>query len=484
MKKYITFIILILALSFVHDAKAQSNLTAMQKALEICIHKYSTLADTLAVKLSKKYGKNSNAQVCIARSYYINHDFEKAKFYLARAREFQPDNASAYLLEGDMTAFSGDSVKAAKLYEKAFHVDPKYEVAYDRYIQTVASHHPEMAVKALDILKSNLPNYPIQLKKAMLWFKAGNAIKAVEAYESADTLQMGEADFVRYAYALYMNNQYDKCVNICSLGSRHFPNSVEFDRPLFYSLTELRRYQEALPFSVKMKQHYQNVVGYKQVLRDNLYLSSAYFGLGKYDLSLGALADYLNNDSIASADDINHVRQQVNNIIHDLKNEGRYDEAGKAYLNYLHQLHTASDYDYYLWTEIYHDQLEKSIADKGDVETAYEQLDSVYKSFERDHKNWNQIYIIYYYHAAYETNLRDPQAKNGSAWPYYKEMCNTILSNANPTSGQKDMLKTAYNYAMFHAYNNGDKQEAGRYARLILNIDPMDNTARNMAKIR
>jgi len=484
MNRYISVVIIGLALCLSTGARAQSNLSAMQEALALCLKKYSTLADTLAVKLSARYGKNSNAQVCIARSYYMNHDLDKAKLYLAKARKYQPDNASAYLLEGDMTAFGGDSAKAAELYEKAFHVNPRYEVAYDRYIQIVATQSPEKAIKVLDEMKKNLPDYPVQLTKAMLWFKSGNAAKAVEAYQTADTLQMAEADFVRYAYSLYMNNQYDKCVKVAQMGYRHFPTSTDFDRPIFYSLTELRRFQEALPFAEKLKDHYQHVAGFEHIVRDNLYLSSAYFGLGRYDLSLGALADYLNNDSIGSADDVNHVKQQVNNIIHDLKRDGRYDVAGKAYLNYLHQLHKVSDYDYYLWTEIYHDQLEKAIADKGDVNTAYAQLDSVYKEFESKHKNWNQLYIVYYYHGAYETNLRDPQAKSGSAWPYYQAMCNAILAKAEPTKGQMDMIKTAYNYAMFHAYNEGDKQSAARYARLILNIDPTDATAKNMARIK
>lgn len=483
-RNYLILLLALLLSGSVRQAHAQSNLSAMEQALAECLHRYSTLADTLANSLSAKFRKNSDAQVVIGRSYYANHDFDKARYFIDKARRLNPNSAPASLLEGDIAAYNGDSAKAADLYAQSFKQDPKYEVAYERYVHTVAAHNPQAAVSALNIMARHLPDYPTEAMKASVWFDSGNTAKAAEAYSAADTATMGQGSLLRFAYSLYLTGQYRRAVDIARRGVERFPQSTEFDRPIFFSLAELQQYQEALPYGQKVMAHHTGVPGYERMVRDYVYLSRVYNGLGQYAKAMYPLAECLNDDSLRYTNDARLAKQQATAIVDSLKKSGLYDLAGSTYLAYLTKRNKTTDYDYYLWTEIYHEQLEQAIKAKGDTQAAYAQLDSVYTIFERDHATWDQLYIIYYYHAAYNTSLNDPKAQSGSSLPLYEHMCNLLLANAGIGSEKISMLHDAYSYAMFYAYNSKDMVKGKHYARLLLGVDPGNTTARQVLKIR
>jgi tetratricopeptide (TPR) repeat protein len=130
--------------------------------------------------------------------------YESAIKYYNEALEQNPNNKKA--LFGVATAYhmSKDYEKAKEAYLKIINMDPNYWPAVNNYIILVTEENPEKSIGRLEELYTRNPDFaaiPAQLGN--LYYKKGNAQKAVEYYVSAVRLDPKNVEY-RYNLALIL----------------------------------------------------------------------------------------------------------------------------------------------------------------------------------------------------------------------------------------------------------------------------------------
>lgn len=478
-KCIILFLLLVMATPKV---SAQSNFKAMEEALAQVIHKYSLQADTLARHISSRYSKDPEAQIHIGRSYYRNREYTKAQLYIDKALKINSHYGLAYILEGDMAAFQGDSTKAAEYYKKCITEAPKEINGYLRYVEIISRKQPQEAIKALEAMNKNCPDYPVALSQAYIWYSNLDFAKASEAFSRVDSADMDEENTSRYALSLYYQQKFPESLNIAEKGLQHYVGSLKLFRVSFYDLAEMKRNKEAFDYGAKLFQAFTKGCDIKETRLDNEYYGLVCNRLQRYDDAMKQMANFINRDSIFTAEDRYDMSLQVKKIIDGIKAGGDFNLAAQTYSHFLNDRSSTSDYDNFQLTEIYRDQVDDATAMKEDATHAYQQLDSIYNIFERNHSNWNQIDAVYYYHAIYCTNILDPNAAKGLAIPFYNKLISYELTNKNVGTREKGLLKNAYVYMSYYYANNRQKAKAKEYARKVLEIDPTNTNARNLIK--
>lgn len=474
-----TFIFLLLTIAA--SVSAQSNFKAMEEALAQVIHKYSLQADTLAHRISDRYRKDPAAQMHIGRSYYRNREYAKAQLYIDKALKINSHYGLAYILEGDIAAFQGDSTKAVEYYKQCIKKDPKETFGYLRYVKIISKKQPQKAVAALETMHTNCPDYPVALSQAYIWYSNLDFAKAAEAYSHVDSIDMDEENISRYAFSFYYLQKFSESCHIAENGLQHYSNSPKLYRIIFYDLAEMKKNKEAFSYGTKLFQSFTNN-NIKETRLDNEYYGLVCNRLGYYNDAMKQLASFINRDSIFNTKDRYSISQQVKKIIDGIKAGGDFKLAAQTYNCYLNNRDNASDFEIFQLTEIYRDQVDDATALKEDATHAYQQLDSIYNLFERNHCNWNQIDAVYYYHAIYCTNILDPNAVKGLAIPLYTKLINYELTNRNAGTRERNLLKNAYVYMSYYYANNRQKVKAKEYARKVLEIDPNNTNARNLIK--
>lgn len=481
--KYIILCFVLLCTS--STAFAQKDMNAMEEALAQVLNKYSLQADTLAKHFSKKFRKDANVQVRLARSYYRNRDQEKAKEYIGKALQINSECGPAFLLEGDMAAFNVDTTSAIGFYKRAMDADPKNLDGYLRYISAVQSKKPEDAVAALETMKSFIPDYPAALVQSNIWYQNQKFDKAIELFAAMDSTKMDEETVSKYIFALYASQKHKESYDIALKAKKKYPKSVRIQRVLFYDAQELKKYKEAFNYGDSLfilAKASKKEEDKKMRTLDYTYYGMACRGVGKYDKAMLRYAEYT-KDTLNSPQDIYSMKNVVKDYIKNIKAGGLYDLAARSYKLFLDNSDKPLDYDYYSVTEIYREQADEAIDLKSEQEAAYHQLDSAYVIFEREHSKWDQLDAVLYYHALYNNLIVDPNGAKGTAANLYQKV---IDYEAGKTLGdrEKAMLKQAYTYLAFYHFNNGRKVTGKNYAKKVLAIDKNSQNAKIILNAR
>lgn len=482
MKKYITILLFLLSpLSVVYG---QTNLKAMEQALAEVLHKYSVQADTVANRLSEKFSKRPDYQVAIARSYYRNQNRSKANVFLGKALKLNSHFAPAFLLQGDMAAFDRDTMKALTCYQQAIEADGKNIEAYQRYVETAAHSHPKEAIAMLEKMGKALPGVNTELSQAFILFSNSQFHQAAEQYARVDSAKMDEDNLWRYAFALYFDNRYEESSRVALQGLKKYPSQPRLHRVLLYDGVQLKKYQEAYDHGCQFRALQQKADGLKLNVLDYVYQVSASNGIRNYDESMRTFAEFLNNDSTWDSEDRKTMNKQLTATLDGMKAGGEYDLAAKEYRLFLTLRSHTQPYDWYLLTQIYLTKLQDAIDLHQGEKEAYADLDKAYNEFDAKYGYWDQIDILYYYHAAYCTQVLDPEAKAGTAVPLYQKLIDYIQKRKDHQDRWKNMLRDAWSYMAFYSYHQNRIKDTVYYARKVLTVDPNNVNARKIISLR
>lgn len=157
-------------------------------------------------------------------------------------------SALASVLEGDIAFEQKNAGLASQKYEEAIYFDPSCTEAYLRYADIYKSANAALAIEKLEQLKAQEPsNTAVDKKLAEIYYLKNDFSKAAEAYSR---FAMGptatEEDLVKYAFALFLNHDFEKSLEVANMGLKKNARHAAFNRLAMYNYTDLKRFDEAI----------------------------------------------------------------------------------------------------------------------------------------------------------------------------------------------------------------------------------------------
>ena len=204
-------------------------------------------SETAGDLLKGKNKKNVSLIVSVARAYLDAGKPAEAENYLKAAKKADSKDASVSVLEGDIALAGKDVGRACQLYEQAIYFNPDCKEAYLKYARAYKSASPSQAIDKLQQLKSLAPDYLEADKElAGVYYATNRFGKAAETYAKfIDTPVATEDDILKYAFALFLNHDFEKSLEVVRKGLQKNGRHAAFNRLAMYNYTDLKRYDEA-----------------------------------------------------------------------------------------------------------------------------------------------------------------------------------------------------------------------------------------------
>ena len=286
-------------------------------------------SETAGDLLKGKNKKNVSLIVSVARAYLDAGKPAEAENYLKAAKKADSKDASVSVLEGDIALAGKDVGRACQLYEQAIYFNPDCKEAYLKYARAYKSASPSQAIDKLQQLKSLAPDYLEADKElAGVYYATNRFGKAAETYAKfIDTPVATEDDILKYAFALFLNHDFEKSLEVVRKGLQKNGRHAAFNRLAMYNYTDLKRYDEAEQAANAFFNASDNA--------DYSYLDYRYYGallsaLKKYDQAVAEYGKALEKDS----DQVDIWREIAD--AYELKND--YAQAITAYQKYYDAL--------------------------------------------------------------------------------------------------------------------------------------------------
>ena len=198
-----------------------------------------------------KNKKNAENLVAFGRAFYEAKDTANARVAANNAlnaskRQYSP----AYVLLGDIAAMGDDGGEAAAMYEQAIYYDKTNPDPYRKYALVYRKIDPDGAVAKLEQLRSEVPSYPVDALKAHIYYLSLKYGPAIETYAKVPTSQMTRSDFIEYANACFVLQQYEQGYNAAKAGLAKEPNNGTLTRLAMFCANKMKKYDEAVKTSV------------------------------------------------------------------------------------------------------------------------------------------------------------------------------------------------------------------------------------------
>jgi len=460
-----------LMLSVCAPVVAQDNKAAIGEAIQLVKSK----ADVKEVKaFAKKYKKNGEVLTGLARAFYEQQDTANARIYAAQASGLK--YAPAYVLLGDIAAMADDGGMAGQMYQQAMYFDPKLPEAYTKYATMYSKIDPAGAISKLEELRTNVPDYPVDLNLAKLYTKANKMDDALASYDrwytTTDYSKKEPGDVAGYALIHHMKKNYDKSMQVINEASQKYPRSSSINRIGLMNTIAQQKYDEALNWGDRLfnKSDSANFNDF-----DFTNYAQAHIGVGKLD---EAIALYRKGMEVSKAD-----KDAVNNLYKEISEaymkKGEFDNAVTEYKKYLEGTSKKTASDYSSLAEMYY----KHAADlEGDEQKAsIREADKIYEEVEGLFAN-NPDVLAYVLNRRGTLNaILDPDSKQGLAKPVFEKLMQLMEGKENRTDADNKKLVTSYRYLMSYTLLVEDnKQGAREWAQKILSVDPENEQAKQV----
>ena len=457
-----------LMLSLSAPVVAQDNKAAIDEAIQLVKDK----ADVKLVKaFAKKYKKNGEVLTGLARAYYEQEDTANAAVYAQQASTLK--YAPAYVLLGDIAALADDGGRAGQMYQQAMYFDPKLPEAYTKYATMYSKIDPAGAISKLEELRTNVPDYPVDLNLAKLYTKANKMDEAISSYEkwysTTDYSKKEPGDVAGYALIHYMKKNYDKSMNIVKEASEKYPRSSSINRIGLMNTVAQEKFEDALFWGDRLfnKSDSSNFNDF-----DYTNYAAAYVGTAKYDEAIELYRKGM-EVSKADADAVNNLRKDISEAY---MKKGDFDKAVAEYRSYLDNTSKKTASDYSALAEMYY----KHAADLDGEEqkASIREADKLYAEVEELFAN-NVDVLAYVLNRRGTLNvILDPDSKEGLAKPVFEKLMQLMEEKADRTDADNKKLVTCYRYMMsYDLLVADDKQAARSWAEKILTVDPTNEQA-------
>ena len=204
-------------------------------------------SDAAGELLKGKNKKNVELVTSVARAYLDVGQLKEAETYLEMARKADNKAPAVSVLEGDIAFARKDIGKACQLYEQAIYFDSNYKDAYLKYAQAYKSASPSQAIEKLNQLKAIAPDcLEADKELAEVYYATNRFGKAADTYAKfIDTPVATEDDILKYAFALFLNHDFEKSLAVAQKGLQKNARHAAFNRLVMYNNVDLKRYDEA-----------------------------------------------------------------------------------------------------------------------------------------------------------------------------------------------------------------------------------------------
>lgn len=417
--------------------------------------------------LKGKNKKNVDLVTSVARAYLDAGKLQDAETYLEIARKADNKDPKVSVLEGDIAFARKDVGHACQLYEQAIYFDPNFRDAYLKYAQAYKSVSPSQAIEKLQQLKAISPDCMEADKELAEVYYANNRFgKAAETYAKfIDTPIATEDDILKYAFALFLNHDFEKSLQVAEKGLQKNARHAAFNRLAMYNNVDLKRYEAA----EKAADAFFNASDDA----DYSYLDHRYYGtllnaLKKYDQAILEYGKALKKDDtqIDLWREISDAYEQKND----------YVQAIASYQKYYDALphDTKTPEALFQLGRLYYGEGTSSdtLAVKPeDRQAALQAADSVFALVATQAPD---SYLGDMWRARTNSAL-DPETTEGLAKPYYEKVANQLL--AKNDAKYNAALIECYSYLGYYYLLKSDYPTSKEYWNKILAIDPTNATA-------
>ena len=391
-------------------------------------------SEEAAQLLKGKNKKNTDLLIAIGQAYLEAGKINEAEAYAALGQKANSKSAAVSVLQGDIAVAKKDAGKACQLYEQAIYFDPNYKEAYLKFADVYKGASPQLAIEKLEQLKNLDPSCVAADKKlAEVYYLNNKFDKAAEAYAHfINTPEATEDDLTKYSFALFLNHDFEKSLQIALMGLQKNPRDAAFNRLAMYNYTDLKRYDEAMKAADAFFKESDKA--------DFSYLDYMYFGhllnaVKKYDQAVEAYKKY--SESLSADKRTPDVQFQIGKL---------YYEKG-----------TQSD------------TLTVSLDER---KAALVSADSIFTEIA---KVAPDSYLGNFWRARTNSAL-DPETTQGLAKPYYEEVAAFLIDKNDPR--YNSALIECYSYLGYYYLVANKLPESKEYWNKILAIDPANATAK------
>ena len=211
------------------DAEWQAGVAKLKETIQTNPAQANEEAEQL---IKGKNKKNVELLVAIGEVYLKAGKLPEAQEYAALAKKVNGKSALASVLEGDIAFEQKNAGLASQKYEEAIYFDPSCTEAYLRYADIYKSANAALAIEKLEQLKAQEPsNTAVDKKLAEIYYLKNDFSKAAEAYSR---FAMGptatEEDLVKYAFALFLNHDFEKSLEVANMGLKKNARHAAFNR--------------------------------------------------------------------------------------------------------------------------------------------------------------------------------------------------------------------------------------------------------------
>lgn len=419
--------------------------------------------------LKGKNKKNVELVLAIGRAYLDAGQLEQADDYAKLAKKADSKSAIVSVFEGDIAVARKDPGTASQRYEEAIYFDPNCKEAYLKYADIYKAANPSLATGKLEELRAIDPQaVEVDRKLAEIYYSANQFDKAADAYARfAEGDKATENDLVKYSFALFLNHNFEKSLEVANLGLQKNPQHAVFNRLRMYNFIDLKRYDEA-------KEAANAFFGACKV-EDLTYLDYLYHGT-----LLEALKVY--EDAVVSLEkayDMNKERSEVlNQIASCYESAGKYEEAINAFNKYVETLpedKRTPDLVFQLGRMYYGEgTTTDSINYTPEMKTAA--LHKADSTFGKLAELVPDNYLGNFWRARTNSAL-DPETTAGLAKPYYEQVATLLADKAKEDSRYNRYLIECYRYLGYYYLVAEKYEESKEYWNKILAIDPEDAIA-------
>jgi tetratricopeptide (TPR) repeat protein len=411
--------------------------------------------------LKGKNKKNVDLVTSVAHVYLDAGKLTEAQEYLAMAKKANNKDPKVSVLEGDIALAQKNIGQACQLYEQAIYFDPNCKEAYK-------SASPALAIEKLEQLKAVDPNcLEADRELAEVYYSSNRFGKAAEMYAKfIDTPLATEDDMLKYAFALFLNHDFEKSLQVAQKGLQKNARHAAFNRLVMYNNTDLKRYEDA----EKAAHAFFNASD----RADYSYLDYRYYGallsaLKKYDEAIIEYGKALEKDGTQV-----DLWREISDA-HEMNNN--YAEAIAAYRKYYDALAKDKKTPETLFQlgRLYYGQGTSSdslAVQPADRKLALQSADSVFTLVSEQAPD---SYLGEMWRARTNSAM-DPETTDGLAKPYYEKVMDMLLSKNEPK--YNSALIECYSYLGYYYLLKSDYPTSKEFWNKILAIDPTNATAK------
>ncbi|WP_321332932.1 tetratricopeptide repeat protein [uncultured Bacteroides sp.] len=416
--------------------------------------------------LKGKNKKDPDLLVAIGRVYLDAGKSSDAEIYLDQAKKVNNKYPAVYLLEGDIALSKKDGGAACQFYEQAIYFDPNCKEAYLKYAHVYKEANPEQAIEMLLRLKEIAPDYlPADKELADVYYKSNQFAKAIEVYARfINSPEATEDDMLKYAFALFLNHDFTKSLEITQLGLQRNSHYAPFNRLAMYNYTDLKLYEQGLKAADDFFNHSDNP--------DFSYLDYMYYGhllsvSKKYDEAIVQYEKALKLDSLKT-----DLWREISNAYENMSNYvSAIDSYKKYFASFTADLQTP-DLLFQLGKLYYEEGTMPALQDLAIKKTSLVEADSVFSIIV---EKVPESYLGLFWRARANSAL-DSETTQGLAKPYY-EATLSLLAGKNEARYNPVIIE-CYSYLGYYYLINNKLLQSKEYWTKILSIDPTNSTAK------